>query len=75
MQFLLWFMKFDETVNSFLCFFFQTSPITTKQMQDFKTEMPLQQYMGTVEIQNVAQIPFHFSVKTLIPKNIVDIMT
>ena len=51
-------MKFDEAVNSFLCFFFQTSPITTKQMQDFNTEMPLQQYMGTVEIQNAAQIPF-----------------
>ena len=28
----------------------------SQQMQDFKTEMPLQQYVGTVEIQNEARI-------------------
>ena len=42
-------MKFDEIVN-------RVFSITTKQMQDFKTEMPLQQYVGTVEIQNEARI-------------------
>ena len=45
-------MKFDEMENRV---FFKHHQ--SQQMQDFKTEMPLQHYVGTVEIQNVARIP------------------